>query len=579
MHGIFQWRAMVLIAAMTLTGCIPAGGGGGDDDDGGAGGEGGQGGEGGEGGQGGDPLADQGIDPDDGIPRDQFVDPDEGIDPDDGIDPDRGIDPDDGIPPDPDRGIMPDAMLVDIDPACEPADEACNSRDDDCDGRVDEALGGAACNTGLSGLCATGEQLCQAGALVCLPTVQPRGETCDGLDNDCNGVPDDAPGVGDACQAGLGACQTAGRLVCRAGAVQCDAQPPAPQAERCAPADEDCDGRVDEGGVCAAVEICGNGLDDDRDGLTDCADADCAGDLGCAPVRPIVMLCGGSERDISVIFRPADGVALVAGCAPDVRTQALLITRNGVINGATVAAYLRAGGRVITEYTSTAAAFNGVFATNVVAPANQTGGCLDNINPVVRYNEADPFWLDNPGLPREVFDNSGCGYSVAAYPNITRLGGWDANTVSLAYRTLGNGRFWLVESDWQDNQLGAGAFSAATRQLFRYMILGRAAGPVEPIDGIPLDPNQGYGHHGNCETFNDCGDAQTCADLACLNQGFGTPALSFEEGSCDTLAAGPVPNIVCNLFRGLDPFNLDVGWGPSLGCNISVAYAIVCSEP
>jgi hypothetical protein len=43
-------------------------------------------------------------------------------------------------------------------------------------------------------------------------------------------------------------------------------------------ADADCAG---EPGCAGSVEACGNGADDDGDGLIDCADADCAGEPGC----------------------------------------------------------------------------------------------------------------------------------------------------------------------------------------------------------------------------------------------------------------------------------------------------------
>jgi hypothetical protein len=48
-----------------------------------------------------------------------------------------------------------------------------------------------------------------------------------------------------------------------------------------------CPGSIDpmNNAVCvpAGPEVCGNGVDDDLDGATDCADSDCLGQPGCAP--------------------------------------------------------------------------------------------------------------------------------------------------------------------------------------------------------------------------------------------------------------------------------------------------------
>ncbi len=97
------------------------------------------------------------------------------------------------------------------------------------------------------------------------------------------------------------------------------------------------------------------------------------------------------------------------------------------------------------------------------------GACTDNISPPVRFNEDDPFWDDNGELPapRAAI---GCGFDMSGFPGITPLGGWDADTVSLAYIDVGAGRLWLVETDWQDN---SNQFNDDSRTLLGYMLTHR----------------------------------------------------------------------------------------------------------
>ncbi|MDC0743416.1 MopE-related protein [Polyangium mundeleinium] len=142
---------------------------------------------------------------------------------------------------------------------------------------------------------------------VCVPT---GAEICDGLDNDCNDTIDDGFNVGMACSAGEGACMTSGVFACLPnGTSACNAFPDEPGTETCNNIDDNCDGTVDDGfnvgmacsagvGACMASgvlacnamgvsacnavpgmpgpEVCGDGIDNNCDGVTDvgCQDSD-----------------------------------------------------------------------------------------------------------------------------------------------------------------------------------------------------------------------------------------------------------------------------------------------------------------
>ncbi|HVV86968.1 MAG TPA: MopE-related protein [Kofleriaceae bacterium] len=265
-----------------------------------------------------------------------------------------------------------------------PVAEACgDSLDNDCDGQTNE---GCVCTPGASaacyggpagtagvGICKAGTKPCNAagtGFGACGGEVDPRAEICgNGLDDDCDGVIDNGcvcvPGTQSACYDGANG--TVGVGVCRAGTQTCNAtgtgfgactNEVVPSVDVCGDGiDNDCDGVADRNcacaptttqacypgpagtlgvGICAAgnqtcnltgtaygactgavtprAEICGNGLDDDCDGV---ADEGCV----CAP---------GSQRPC---YGGPAGTAGVGTCAVGLQTCNATGTGYGACEG------------------------------------------------------------------------------------------------------------------------------------------------------------------------------------------------------------------------------------------------------
>jgi hypothetical protein len=135
-----------------------------------------------------------------------------------------------------------------------PTVELCDARDNDCDSRIDEGVT-RACGSSM-GVCRPGTETCSMGVFgACTGGVSPGTEACEGrLDEDCDGAVDEGcgcvTGTMRACGTDTGACQ--------AGSQTCDASGSwgtcmgaiGPTPEVCNRMDDDCDGMVDEGGVC-----------------------------------------------------------------------------------------------------------------------------------------------------------------------------------------------------------------------------------------------------------------------------------------------------------------------------------------
>jgi len=164
-----------------------------------------------------------------------------------------------------DGGVLPDGSVrSDGGDACAPGVETCNGIDDDCDGLVDEDVA-RACGSD-QGACVHGTENCEGGAWsgTCVGGVAPMDEVCEGsVDENCDGSVDEGcvctPGDTQACGGGMGAC-IAGTRSCGASAVWggC-AGAVGPTTEVCEGSlDEDCDGTVDNGCVCTngATQAC-----------------------------------------------------------------------------------------------------------------------------------------------------------------------------------------------------------------------------------------------------------------------------------------------------------------------------------
>jgi hypothetical protein len=205
-------------------------------------------------------------------------------------------------------------------------EEICNGVDDNCNGPIDEGLGlGMPCSVGI-GICArSGFIGCDAIGLGTSCDVVPGDpglvDECGNLlDDDCDGMTDEGFDVGAPCTVGVGACARIGAKVCTADRLgtECAALPgdPAP-AELCGNLiDDDCDIFIDEGfdvgaGCSAGVGAC------TRPGFKICTADRATTECNAVAGAPAAELCGnGLDENCDGV--PDDGFDVGAGCSPGV---------------------------------------------------------------------------------------------------------------------------------------------------------------------------------------------------------------------------------------------------------------------
>jgi len=217
-----------------------------------------------------------------------------------------------------------------------PVDEFCfDGLDNDCDGQADEDCAcvpgvSVSCGTELFGVCGVGLTVCLddgSGFGPCQVLIGPGdiAEVCnDGIDQDCNGVVDNGcdcvPNTTLDCNTGLPGICSNGVMTCFSsgdGWTSCEIVTPVGSVpEVCGDhIDQDCNGLIDDGCTCVPTSTswCNTGMPGDcADGLMTCLDS---GD-GYGPCEaqntPVAETCGdGADNDCDGLVD--NGCACAAG--------------------------------------------------------------------------------------------------------------------------------------------------------------------------------------------------------------------------------------------------------------------------
>jgi len=339
------------------------------------------------------------------------------------------------------------------------------------------------------GACA-GDLVCVAGICVSAPPdtcgdgVLDEGEECDEGEKN---------GDGEACTS---ACTSAacGDGVVYVGVEECDDGDQNGDSAACTSACvlascgdglvyegvEECDEgdlNADEAACTSAclAAVCGDGLLYKK--VEECDDGNTEPGDGCSALceeeldlKPNLLLCGFSDRDVSAFIPDGVTLNLISSCTPDGDTQAMLVSRDGAgsFDPAGLKAWVEGGGRVLTEVFASDEVYNAVFNAGVFE-SGFTGACYDTAPTVHQFTGNDPFWAENNFQVID-FNDSGCGNNVLNYPGLVPLAGWSPNEVSIGYRNAGSGRVWVTEFDWQDQDTVGDAY-AYTEKLMGSMIV------------------------------------------------------------------------------------------------------------